>query len=318
MAPTLAPYGSWKSPISADLVSGAEIGLEQIRIDGGDIYWIERRPQEGGRKVIVRRLANGTVADVTPAGFNARNRVHEYGGGDYAVSGGTLVFANFGDQRLYLQRSGDEPKPITPAGKWRYADGRIDARRNRFICVREDHGGAGEEVNTIVEVNLAGADAGTVLAAGSDFYSSPRLSPDGSRLAWLAWNHPNMPWDGTELWVGSFNDQGVIQEQSRVAGGVSESIFQPEWSPDGTLHFVSDRSGWWNLYRWTDGCVEPLCPMAAEFGQPQWNFGASFYGFAADGRILCSYSQNGADFLALLDGQSKSLHAYELPYSSIS
>ncbi|HXV49617.1 MAG TPA: S9 family peptidase, partial [Candidatus Binatia bacterium] len=205
MTPIVATYGSWKSPISAELVAGGEIGLEQVRIDGDDIHWIERRPQEGGRKVIVRRSCEGKVSDVTPLGFNARTRVHEYGGGDYAVSNGTYIFSNFTDQRLYRQELGSDPKPLTPESTLRYADGQIDRRRNLFYCVREDHSGAGEAVNALVRIDLNGGDAGKIIVSGNDFYSSPRLSPDGSRLAWLTWNHPNMPWDGTELWLGKLS-----------------------------------------------------------------------------------------------------------------
>lgn len=313
-----SPCGSWKSPITADRVAGSEIGLEQVRIDDDNIYWIERRPQEGGRKVIVRRTRNGAVTDVTPAGFNARTRVHEYGGGDYAVADGKIVFSNFADQRLYLQGIGSEPKPFTPEASLRYADGQIDHRRNLFVCVREDHAGAGEAVNTLVRVNLAGSEGATVLVSGNDFYSSPRLSPDGSHLAWLTWNHPNMPWDGTELWVGRLANDGSIVEKEKIAGGIDESICQPEWSPDGILYFVSDRTGWWNLYRWKEGKIEPLCPIDAEFGQPQWVFGTSLYAFASKRKIVCSYTKNGADYLAALDTQTKTMHGIETPFTSIS
>jgi hypothetical protein len=227
MAPKISSYGSWKSPISAAFVAGAEVGLEQVRVDGNDIYWIERRPQEGGRKVIVRRRQAGSVADVTPAGFNARTRVHEYGGGDYAVANGVIVFSNFADQRLYLQLPNSAPEPLTPAGPLRYADGQIDSRRNLFFCVREDHTGPGEAVNSIVRVSLANGACETV-ESGNDFYSAPRLSPDSTRLTWLTWNHPNMPWDGTELWLGKLSDDGSVAEKRKIAGGVDESIFQPE------------------------------------------------------------------------------------------
>ena len=313
----VSPYGSWKSPITAELVGGSEIGLEQVRIDGDDIYWIERRPQEGGRKVIVRRSKEGKAADVTPTGFNARNRVHEYGGGDYAVAGGTVIFSNFVDQRLYIQLPGSEPKPLTSATDLRYADGHIDRRRNLFFCVQEDHSVAGEAVNTIVRMDLAGG-AAAVVVSGNDFYSAPRLSPDGSRLAWLTWNHPNMPWDGSELWVGKLGDHGKITAREKIAGGVDESICQPEWSPDGVLHFVSDRTGWWNLYRWRDDQIEPLCPMEAEFGQPQWVFGGSLYGFASQERIVCSYGKDGCDYLATLDTDGKELGTIALPFTAVS
>lgn len=313
-----APYGSWKSPISAEMVAGGEIGLEQIRIDGEDIYWIERRPQEGGRKVVVRRSTDGEISDVTPPGFNARTRVHEYGGGDYAVWGGRVIFSNFSDQRLYVQELACEPKPLTPAAPLRYADGEIDPRRKIFYSVREDHSGPGEAVNSLVRLDLSQQEAGTIVASGNDFYSSPRLSPDGSRLAWLSWNHPNMPWDGTELWVGRLAGDGSVVEKEKVAGGAAESIGQPEWSPDGVLHFVSDRTGWWNLYRWKDHRIEPLCPMDAEFGQPQWVFGVSLFGFASKNEILLSYTRQGRDYLAALNPTTKALDVIETPFTAIS
>ena len=314
----VSPYGSWKSPITADLVAGGEIGLEQIRIDGEDIYWIERRAQEGGRKVIVRRSRDGKTTDITPAGFNARTRIHEYGGGDYAVSNGTIVFSNFTDQRLYLQDLDSELKPLTPGSGLRYADGQIDRRRNVFYCVREDHSGPGEAVNSIVRVALNGGDAGQIVVSENDFYSSPRLSPDGSQLAWLTWNHPNMPWNGTELWVGKLDDGGSVTEKEYIAGGVDESIFQPEWSPDGVLYFVSDRTGWWNLYRLKESKVEPLCPLDAEFGQPQWVFGTRLFSFVSEKQIVCTYTKDGSDYLAMLDTATGALGTIEVPFTTIS
>ena len=314
----VTPYGSWKSPITADLVAGGEIGLEQVRLDGDDIYWIERRAQEGGRKVIVRRSADGQVTDVTPAPFNARTRVHEYGGGDYAVSDGTIVFSNFAEQCLYLQSVGSIPSPLTPAAELRYADGQIDSRRNLFFCVREDHTGQREAVNTLVSIELSQGGAGKILVSGNDFYSSPRLSPDGSRLAWLTWNHPNMPWDGTELWTSKLNQDGSIGEATRVAGAVNESIFQPEWSPDCNLYFVSDRTGWWNLYRWRGRKVEPVCLMDAEFGEPQWVFGNILYGFDSERWLICTYTKDGTSYLARIDTNTGALDRIELPYSAIS
>jgi len=316
--PNAAPYGSWKSPITADVVAGGEVGLEQVRLDGDDVYWIERRSQEGGRKVIVRRSPDGRVTDVTPPPLNARTRVHEYGGGDYAVSDGTIVFANFTDQRLYVQRVGSPPRPLTPAASLRYADGQIDRRRNLLFCVCEDHTGHGEAINTLVSIDLQGGGAGNVLVSGNDFYSSPRLSPDGSQLAWLTWNHPNMPWDGTELWVGKLNEDKSISDRVRIVGGISESVVQPEWSPEGTLYFVSDRTGWWNLYRCRGRKVEPICPMDAEFGEPQWVFGNALYGFDSESRIICSYAKDGKWYLASIDTVTGELNTVEIPYSAIS
>ena len=326
--PKVAPYGSWKSPITSDLIVSEIIGLGQIALDGEDVYWVESRPTEGGRYVVVRRTPDGRTTDATPPPFNARTRVHEYGSGAFAVADGTVYFSNFADQRLYRQDPSSEPRPITPEASLRYADGVIVPRRGRMICVREDHTDpAREAVNAIVSLDLEGDDSGgQVLVSGNDFYSSPRLSPDGSRLAWLTWNHPNMPWDGTELWVGELRADGSLGRTERVAGGARESIFQPEWSPDGVLHFVSDRTGWWNLYRvrlsahaegWRDGHVEPLIEMEAEFGLPQWVFGKSTYAFESAGRILCAYTRQGTWRLASLDTATGKLEPIEPPYSEI-
>jgi dipeptidyl aminopeptidase/acylaminoacyl peptidase len=316
--PQVAPYGSWKSPITTDLMLFETIGIGQIVLDGQDTYWIEIRLAEGGRSVIVRRTLDGQTTDMTPPPFNARTRVHEYGGGDFTVSDGIIYFSNFADQKLYRLVPGAEPQPITLTENMRYADGAVDRWRNRLIYVREDHTMPGREaVNTLVSLMQDGSGDGQVLVSGNDFYSSPRLSPDGSRLAWLTWNHPNMPWDGTELWVGELQHDGSLGRCELVAGGLDESIFQPAWSPDGILHFVSDRSGWWNLYRWRDGRSEPLCEMTAEFGQPQWVFGMSSYGFIAQDRIICSYIQQGVSHLASLNTATGKLDLIETPYTTI-
>ena len=312
------PYGSWTSPITSDAIVSAAVGLGQIHLDGDAIYWVEQRPTEGGRNVIVQRTADGRTLDRTPAPLNARTRVHEYGGGAFVASGGTLYFSNFDDQRLYRQSTVEAPRPLTPEAAFRYADSVVDLRRDRLICVREDHMETGREaVNTIVSIDLANGEA-QVLISGNDFYAAPRLSPDGSQLAWLTWNHPNMPWEGTELWVADIQDNGTLAHETHVAGGVSESIFQPEWSPDGILHFVSDRTAWWNLYRWRDGNIEPLCPKTAEFGLPQWVFGMSTYAFISARHIICSYTEQGIWHLAHLDTQTQQLDEIETPYTDIS
>src|SRR5579885_1136556 len=316
--PQIAPYGSWKSPITSDLIVAETIKLEQVVLDGSDIYWIERRPAEGGRYVIVRRTPDRKATDMLAAPYNARTTVHEYGGGSYTVSDGVIYFSNFSDQHLYRLTPGSVPKPIAFMDQMRYADYIIDQRHNRIICVREDHTRSGHEpVNTLVSIALDGSRNNRVLVSGNDFYASPRLSPDGSRLAWLTWNHPNMPWDGTELWVGKIAGDGSIIEAQHVAGSESESIFQPEWSPDGVLHFVSDRTGWWNLYRWHEGRVQPLCPMEAEFGVPQWVFGLSTYAFESAQRIICSYVRGTTWRLAALDTASLHLEPIEMPYTTI-
>ena len=316
----IAPYGSWKSPITSDLIVSGSIGLSQPLLDGPDVYWVEMRPTEGGRGVIVKRDALGVVTDVIPPPYNARTRVHEYGGGDCVVRDGTVYFSNFSDQRLYARRGEAAPQAITPIANMRYADAIIDEARIRLISVREDHSVAGREaVNTLVSLDLAGNETtGQVLVSGNDFYSSPRISPDGSRLAWLTWNHPNMPWDGTELWTGRFAADGSLESSERVAGGREESIFQPEWSPDGVLYFVSDRSGWWNLHRVNAaGTVETVCELQAEFGMPQWGFGLSTYAFESADRIVCAYIENGVSRLALIDTRTKKLEPIECSYTDI-
>ncbi len=315
--PQVAPYGSWKSPITTDLIVSETIRFGQIALDGQDVYWLESRPSEGGRSVIVRRTRGGQITDLLPPPFNARTSVHEYGGGSFVISDGTIYFSNFADQRIYRLTPGSEPQPITHGENLRYADGVIDRQRGRMICVREDHTVAGREaVNTLVSLALDGSGT-RVLVSGNDFYSSPRLSPDGSRLAWLTWNHPNMPWDGTELWIGELRADGSLGHSEHVVGGTDESIFQPEWSPDGVLHFVSDRTGWWNLYCWRNGSIVPLCEKAAEFGLPQWVFGMSTYAFASAHRIICTYTEQGVSHLASLDTTTGKLEPIETPYSNI-
>jgi dipeptidyl aminopeptidase/acylaminoacyl peptidase len=321
--PSVAPYGSWKSPITSDLIVSATVGLGQIALDGEDVYWVELRPSEGGRNCVVRLAPGGSATDVTPEGFNARTRVHEYGGGDFAVRDGRIYFSNFSDQRLYRQRTATAPQAITPEGKFRYSDPFVDTRRELLFAVREDHSIEGREaVNTIVSLGLDGAgneEGGRVVASGYDFYSTPRVSPDGSRIAWLAWNHPNMPWDGCELWVGELDEGGSVASSRCVAGGPDESIFQPEWSPSGALYFVSDRNNWWNIYRvGVADVVEPMCETEAEFATPQWLFAMSSYAFASEETIVCAYNERGAWSLATLDTRTKKLGRIDVPYTEIS
>ena len=232
--PRVEPYGSWKSPITSDMIVSATIGLGTIALDGQDIYWSELRPSEGGRNVIVRRTPDGQSTDVLPAPFNARTRVHEYGGAAYCVDRGTIYFSNFADQRVCRQIPGGEPLPLTPAVDLRYADAVVDRARRRLIGIREDHRDTTREaVNTIVALDVDEGGEGQVLVSGNDFYANPRLSPDGHRLAWLTWNHPNMPWDGCELWVAPVAEDGSLGPSELVAGGIDESICQPERGPEG-------------------------------------------------------------------------------------
>jgi dipeptidyl aminopeptidase/acylaminoacyl peptidase len=319
IAPQLSPYGSWKSPITSDLIVAGSIGLGQIKLDRSDIYWSESRPAEGGRSVIMQRSDDSTT-ERTPPPFNARTRVHEYGGGSFLVADGVVYFSNFGDQRLYRQSANATPVPLTSAESLRYADAALDPFHDRLICIREDHRVADKEaVNTIVAIPLSEPEAEqTILASGHDFYASPSLSPDGLYLSWISWNHPNMPWDGTDLWVAQIQPDGSLSNPQHIAGGTDESIFQPEWSPDGVLYFISDRTGWWNFYRWhSHNKVESVLTLEAEFGLPQWVFGMSTYGFADRDRILCTYTQNGISHLATLDLTSRELAPISCPYTSI-
>lgn len=317
--PRVAPYGEWESPITPELITGKGIGLGQIVVDGAEIYWIEGRPLEGGRQVVVRRHRIGQIEDVTPPPFNARTRVHEYGGGAYTVADGTLYFSNFADQRVYRLSPDSPPQALTPPVDLRYADYTVDRRRGRLIAVREDHREAGKEaVNAIVSLNAEQGGEGEVLVSGNDFYSNPRLSPDGKMLAWLTWNHPNMPWDDTELWVAEVQPDGTLGRRELVAGGPNESIVQPQWAPDGTLYFSSDRTNWWNLYRWREGQVEPFFLVESEIGGPSWVFGLSAYTFTADGYLVCTHVENGSRRFTAIDLATGATRQIETPYSEIS
>ncbi len=257
----ILPYGNWKSPITAELITSQSLQLGSLAIDGLDIYWLEGRPAEGGRYALLRLSPGQAAVECLPSEFNVRSRVHEYGGGAYVVHERLIHFVNFRDQQLYRMQPGVKPKSLTRDG-YRYADLVFDPFHEQLICVREDHTKPGEAVNTLVRLPLKDPQDGLILAAGHDFYSNPRLSHDGTRLAWLCWDHPNMPWDGCELWVAGVNADGSIGAPQKAAGGPEQSIFQPEWSPQDMLYFISDASGWWNLHRLSSsGKIEPLCPM---------------------------------------------------------
>ena len=313
----VAPYGTWRSPIRIEDVVGDVIVLSEPWVDGDDVFWLEGRPAEGGRRVLVRASADGSTADLTPAPFNVRNRVHEYGGGSYVVTGGVVVFSDFADGRLYRLDPGSEAAvPITPEKPWRFADLRSDPPRRGFVAVREDHTTSGPPTNTIVTIPLDGGDVKT-LVSGPDFVASPRVSPDGAHLAWLEWDHPDMPWDATRLRVAPFQPDGSLGPSTLAAGGPDESIVQPEWAPDGTLHLVSDRSGWWNLYRLVDGPrLEPLAAMDAEFADPSWVFDRSSYGFLPDGAIAAIARSDGRDHLFRLE-PGRLIGEVETPFTEL-
>ena len=303
-------YGTWKSPLTAARVTAGLLRFDHLVVDGEDLYWSEGRASEGGRYVVVRRTPDGTISDVTPAGFNVRTRVHEYGGAAYTAHRGIVYFSNFQDQRLYRQEPGHGPQAITASGFF-YAEPCVDASRARLLCVREDHRGS-EVINEIIAVSFNGSSE-HVLATGADFYSDPIVSPDGAQIAWLQWNHPNMPWDGTELWVASLDAEGYPQEPRKVAGASDESIFQPMWSPTGELFYVSDRSGWWNLYH--DG--DNVLPVELDFGKPQWVFSQTTYCFVDERRIAATYTEQGQWKLGILHLDTRAFVPVEMPLEAV-
>jgi dipeptidyl aminopeptidase/acylaminoacyl peptidase len=316
----VAPYGSWRSPVHAAALVEQAVRLSQLQVAGDRVYWNEGRPEEAGRQVIVSLRPGATPVEEIPAGFSARTQVHEYGGRCYALHGEALVFSNWADQRLWLRRPGEEPVPLTPAPDRpradRYADPVITPDGRWVICVHEHHADNGQVDNDLVAVPLDPPDPERPLrrlVAGPDFLASPRLAPDGSRLAWISWDLPHMPWDQSELWVGGWGPGPDIDGPRRVAGGPGESITQPRWSPAGILHYVSDRTGWWNLY---DETGQALCPLEAEFGRPDWVFGESTYAFLPDGRLVAAWIVQGEDQLGFVSaGRGQPL---DLPFSTYS
>jgi len=320
---TTASYGSWASPITTGLVaSEGGVSFAYLDISEEGVYWTESRPEEEGRSALVFRAHGGEPVDVVPFEFNVRTRVHEYGGGAWFRDGRVVFCSSFDDSRLYrIDEPGAEPHPITPESPephaLRYADGRVFAGGKLIVCVREQHG-EGEPVNELVVLPTDGSAEPRVIATGRDFYAAPRPSPDGASLAWLAWDHPHMPFEGTDLCVADLAADGSISNGRRVAGSQQESIFQPEWSSDGLLYFVSDRTGWSNLYVERRGEVQALTGEKAELGYPQWVFDLSRYAFLADGRIACIFTRAAIDSLELFDPQSGKLERLDLPYSSYS
>ncbi len=297
---TTAPYGSWPTPFtSASVVAGA-VRLGELVLDGDDVLWAEGRPAEGGRTQLVRRRPDGTCTDLLAEGWNARTAVHEYGGGGWWARDGVVWFANWTDQRLYRLADGADPVPLTPEPASpradRFADGDLAPDGATIVCVRERHHGpsAAEVVNEIVRLDAHTPGEPEVLVSDSDFVAAPRLSPDGGTLAWLRWNHPSMPWDATELVV---RDLGSGEELV-IAGGPDESVLEPRWSADGALWFVSDRSDWWNLYRYTAGTdIATMVRVDAEIGVPHWQFAAARYAMLPDGSVVFARLRRGYDGL---------------------
>ena len=319
----IAPYGTWDSPISASFVAQSGMGHSalprEVLIDGNGIYWVVGRPQEGGRYVILHHADDKNIECITHPDFNVRTRVHEYGGGSYFVTEGVIYFCNYTDQRLYRQNKGKSPQPITPKPEnpagLRYAAIRISPDKKWLVCVRERHVSEEHVENEIVILPPDGSTEPAILTSGHDFYGSPRFSPDGKKLAFLTWDHPNMPWDGTELWVGDFRD-GTLEDIHIVSGGMNESVFQPEWNNQGVLHFISDRTGWWNLYAFDEGKIVALHKREADFGVPQWMLEYSTYTFLPDGRIVCLFLDMGKSCIGILTPQDGKLEEFSTPFSA--
>ncbi|MBN1230937.1 MAG: S9 family peptidase [Anaerolineales bacterium] len=312
-----ALYGSWESPISADLIlSQGSIRFFSPRADGDTLYWIELRPTEGGRCVLVCQKNGGKPQDILMEQYSVRTRVHEYGGGEYTVKDGVVYFCNDADQRIYVRDLQGNISALSPDGSYRYADMLVDEIHSQLICILEDHSIPGqEEENSLVAIDLKTGKLKHCLASGNNFYASPRLSPDGTQLAWLTWSHPNMPWDGTELFLADLDKEGNIQLPRLIAGGKSESVFQPEFAPDGSLFFVSDRTNWWNLYCFDQGKVDAIIPMQAEFGLPQWVFGQRTFDFLSTDKLVVTYTDQGFWYLGEIDLTSGTLTTYDLPYT---
>jgi len=315
-----AAYGSWLSPISAEMLSSAAVRLGQTFIDAENAYFLESRPMEKGRSVLVGVDRKGNKRDVTPPEYNVRSAVHEYGGGAAIVTDTCVYFSHFGDHRVYKQDlATNQVQALSKAGPSRYADFCLDTKRNRLIVIREDHSEPGmEPLNSLDVLSLNGESEPEMLLAGSDFFSSPRISPDGRFLAWITWSHPNMPWDQSKLWMANLGNDGSLSNILLIAGAKGESVAQPEWGPDGTLYFVSDQTGYWNLHASYSGLVEPLLEMEAEFTYPHWVFGLSNYAVLSATKLICSFNRAGIWSLAEFDTETRVLKEIETPYSDIS
>lgn len=334
---TTAPYGAWPSPLTAARVAAAGTGLEGVTVDGQDVLWLERRPAEGGRQVVVRRTPDGVVRDLLPGGWSARSRVHEYGGGDYLARDGVVWFSEFSDQGLYRLDPGRAPRRIAGGAATRYADGDLTPDGRWVVCVRETVEGD-QPRSEVVAVPAGGGGGVRVLASGRDFVAAPRVSPDGRWLAWIAWDLPAMPWQGTELLVAALDD-GAAGTPRTVAGGAGESVLEPRWTPAGELLCASDRTGWWNLYRWDprpaggaetsgddapdtagddapdtagppEGGLQPLHHHQVELVRPPWTLGGHHYEALPGGRVVVRWFSGGVDHLGVLDAGG---HLTELP-----
>jgi dipeptidyl aminopeptidase/acylaminoacyl peptidase len=319
--PTVAPYGEWESPFPTSLLAAGVVTLGEVRARDGVRWWLEGRPDEKGRQVLVRRAPDGSETRLTPVGFNARSRVHEYGGAAYIVDDDLVIVSDFDTGRLNEISATGELKPLTPERAWRFADILVDRPRNRLLAIREDHEPAtierhGEAENSLVAIDLVGGEV-TVLVSGSDFIAAPRLSPAGDELAWLEWSHPNLPWDGTELRLANVTADGTLGEATTVAGSPTDWISQPRWSPDGVLHFVAEPNGWMNIHRVVDGKAELVSGLDAEFAPPDWLFGFSSYGFLPNGAIVAIGRSRGQDRFYRLGPEAGRVAVVDVPFTEM-
>ena len=303
-AKQVLPYGSWPSRLAAPSLVQGVVGLSELTSDGDRLYWTESRPEEGGRSALMMR-EGVQETELTPAPFNVRSRVHEYGGGSYAVAAGKVYFVNFTDQNLYTINGNGRIRQLTHSDQnVRFADFVLDTRRNRLISVVEQHatdsGSDHEPENYLAAVD---ADDGelTRLTTGHDFYAAPRLSPDGERLAFIAWDHPNMPWDGTMLQVGTIAADGQLADVATVSGGVAESVLQPAWQATGALLFISDANGYWNLYRYDSSGIYCVLEDGADYADPPWAFGMRNFTLLDDDHILITRSTDTGQELVLVN-----------------
>ena len=310
-----APYGAWESPITAELTTRNAVGLRSVQLDGDDLYWIESRPDEGGRRVIVKRDSEGNQMDAIPAEFSSRTRVHEYGGGSYGVWDGTIYFSNHSDQILYAHTPGDTPKALTAQG-YRYADCIMDASHNQLICVQEDHTQDGEPVNTLVSVGLEGGNVRT-LFSGTDFVSSPALNPAGDTVVWITWDHPNMNWDDTKMWMASLTEQGSLSGTETAVNRASLSVQEPRWNEEGKLHYISDPEGWWNFQAYTDGESTSATSELVEFGK-SGALGAHSWAYLSNNEIIAKFEKDGTSHLAKVNLTSGAVEEIATPYVNIS
>jgi dipeptidyl aminopeptidase/acylaminoacyl peptidase len=316
LPPLQMPYGAWKSPLSAEALADSQVRFENLCSVEGGLYWTENVPSAGGTHGVFRLGASGAAIAVVPAVSNVRGRVHEYGAAPYLIVGDTAYYTKFADQCLYRLTPGAAPEPLTPKG-YRYADcvpqRANDGTLTALICVREDHSDPQDVRNAVVRVPLPAGGAGEVLYADSDFVAYPRISPDGRRLAFITWRHPHMPWDATTLIVAELGDLGLTA-LTTVAGGASESVLEPQWDSDGGLYFISDRSGFWNLYGWDGAAVREVWPRAAEFASPLWQLGQANYALLGNGLAVARFGEGGIDRLAVIALRRSTARVLELPY----